>query len=63
YLEAEQIVQIVRARLEADNKENIIKISSAVGVAVGCGKDILKVVEEADAKMYENKKLCKESRR
>lgn len=61
--EAESIVKAVKEKLEADNERNKVKISSAVGLAFGRGNDILKVVEEADAYMYENKKLSKESRK
>ncbi|MCM1039351.1 MAG: GGDEF domain-containing protein [Ruminococcus sp.] len=61
--EAENVIRSVRGRLAAYNADNEIKISSAVGLAAGCGSDILEVVKMADARMYENKKRSKESRR
>lgn len=61
--ETESVVKTVRKKLEADNAEDKIKISSAVGVAFGIGKDILEVVKAADTYMYENKKLSKASRK
>lgn len=60
--EVESIVETAKKKLEADCDDNTIKISSAVGWALGRGNDILKVVEEADARMYENKKRSKENR-
>ncbi len=61
--EAENIAQAVKAELEAGNADAKIKISSAVGFAVGSGKDILEVVQLADTQMYENKKHSKENRK
>lgn len=58
--EVENIVKSVRETLEKDNAENSIKISSAVGFAVGKGKDIAEVVKKADVHMYEDKRLGKE---
>lgn len=61
--EVENIVKSIEQNLKEDHAENEIKISSAVGVAYGEGRDILKVVEVADAKMYKNKKLGKAGRK
>lgn len=61
--EAESIVKAVKEKLEADYIHEKLKVSSAVGLAFGNGADVLKVVEEADAHMYENKKLSRESRK
>lgn len=61
--EPEGIIEAVREKLEAENAKKEIKISSAAGFAYGKGSDIVKVVEEADAHMYENKKLSKENRK
>ncbi len=63
FQEAENIAQAVKAELEAGNADAKIKISSAVGFAVGSGKDILEVVQLADTQMYENKKHSKENRK
>lgn len=60
--EAENIVKTVTESLQADDADGKFKISSAVGIAFGSGKDILEIVKEADAHMYENKKLSKKSR-
>lgn len=57
------IVKSVKEKLEANNADDKIKVSSAVGYAFGEGSDVLKVVEEADARMYENKKQSKENRK
>lgn len=61
--ETENVAKAVKADLEAGNADAKIKISSAVGFAMGCGKDILEVVQLADAHMYENKKHSKENRK
>ena len=60
--EAEAVIDGIRKKLETVNEDDIVKISSAVGLAFGKGKEILKVVEAADAQMYENKKMSKECR-
>lgn len=61
--EAERIANVVKEKLNVLNEDSSIKISSAVGFASGNGIDILKVVEAADADMYRNKKLGRESRK
>lgn len=61
--EAETIIQSIQEKLEADNANSEIKISSAVGFASGRGADILEVVKTADSRMYENKKRSKEDRK
>lgn len=60
--ESETVIRSVQEKLEADNADNEIKVSSAVGFALGSGKDILEVVKAADTRMYENKKRSKEDR-
>lgn len=60
--EAEVIMKTVRAELEKEYDEDGVRISSASGLAFGKGKNILKVVEEADAHMYENKRSGREHR-
>lgn len=60
--ESETIIQAVQEKLGNDNADNEIKLSSAVGFALGSGADILEVVKAADAHMYENKKQSKEER-
>lgn len=61
--EAEAMIADIRKNLETENEDDTVKISSAVGLAFGRGEEIRGVVEEADAQMYENKKLSKESRK
>lgn len=61
--EAQTIIQAVQEKLEADHADNEIKVSSAVGSALGRGTDILEVVKIADAHMYEHKKHNKGERR
>ena len=48
---------------EEKDEQGDMPISSAVGWAEGCGADIRKIVNEADAKMYENKIRGKEGRK
>lgn len=60
--EAEATIRAVQENLKAYNAEHEIKVSSAVGFALGSGADILEVVKTADARMYENKKKSKEDR-
>lgn len=61
--EIESMVESVSAALQEKNSQGEMPFSSAVGWAEGCGMDIRKIVNEADAKMYENKKREKEGRR
>lgn len=60
--DAEGIITTATKELKATNADSQIEISSAVGLAYGAGTDILKIVENADASMYENKRLYKENR-
>ena len=60
--EAEGFVRDIRRWLECDNTNGEAKISSAVGIAYGSGKDILEIVKEADACMYEDKRRSKAER-
>ena len=60
--EIESMVESVSAALLERDGQGDIPISSAVGWAEGCGVDIRKIVNEADTKMYENKKRGKEGR-
>ena len=61
--ETEFFVKSMKEELEVCNDNDLVQISSAVGFAFGSGKDIVEVVKEADAQMYENKRLSKESRK
>ena len=61
--EIQSMIESVNAALQEKDSRGEIPISSAVGWAEGCGMDIRKIVNEADAKMYENKKCEKEGRR
>lgn len=56
------MIKAVRTELERENNKEGICISSASGLAFGRGKNILRVVEEADTHMYENKKNGREYR-
>ena len=60
--EIESMIESVKADLIEKDGQGDIPISSAVGWAEGYGEDIRKIVNEADTKMYENKKRGKESR-
>lgn len=60
--EIESMIETVKADLMEKGGQGDIPISSAVGWAEGCGVDICKIVNEADTKMYENKKRGKEGR-
>lgn len=61
--EVQSMVESVSAALMEKDEQGDIPISSAVGWAEGCGADIRKIVDEADAKMYENKNDGKEGRK
>ena len=61
--EVQSMVESVSAALMEKDGQGDIPISSAVGWAEGCGADIRKIVDEADAKMYENKNDGKEGRK
>ena len=61
--EIQSMVESVSALLQEKDGQGDMPISSAVGWAEGNGADIRKVVNEADAKMYENKVRGKEGRR
>ena len=60
--EAEQIIQNVRDKLTRHREEGGLRVSSATGTAEGNGIDILKIIHDADERMYEDKKRGKESR-
>lgn len=60
--EAETIMRSIQEKLKAENADSEVKVSSAVGLALGSGADILEVVKIADIRMYENKKRGKEVR-
>lgn len=60
--EAEQIIQSVKDKLARHREEGGLRVSSAVGTAEGNGIDILKVIHDADERMYADKKRGKESR-
>lgn len=61
--EPETIIRSVQKKLKAGNVNSELKVSSAVGWALGSGADILEVVKIADTRMYENKKRSKEVKR
>lgn len=61
--EVQEVIRIIEKKIDESNINSKVKISSAVGYAQGKGKDILDVVKTADKKMYENKRLYKESRK
>ena len=61
--EVQSMVESVGAALLEKDGQGDMPISSAVGWAEGCGVEIREVVNEADAKMYENKKRGKEGRK
>lgn len=60
--EAERVAKDITEKLATEIVEDQIKISSAVGWAVGKGRDLHKIVDLADAKMYRNKKNSKANR-
>lgn len=60
--EVRNFIKTVQDRLVSYNENLEFKISSAVGMASGKGKDIAEIVKKADEDMYRNKKLSKESR-
>lgn len=60
---AESIIREVQERLADANRDKKIKVSSAVGYAIGKGRDIKEVVKKADAHMYENKRKSKRARK
>lgn len=61
--EPEAVIQSVQQKLEEDNTDSVIQVSSAVGLALGSGADILEVVKIADTRMYEDKKRGREGRK
>ena len=61
--EIESMVESVSAALQEKNSQGEMPVSSAVGWAEGCGVDVRKIINEADAKMYENKTRGKECRK
>lgn len=61
--EPEKMIRSVQEKLESEHADHEVKVSSAVGLALGRGADILDVVKEADSRMYENKKRSKEERK
>lgn len=61
--ETEKLEEEAGKNLKKENENDSIKISSAAGLALGKGKDIRKVVETADSRMYENKKSIRMSRK
>ena len=61
--EIQSMVESVGAALLEKDGQGNMPISSAVGWSEGCGVDIRRIVNEADAKMYENKVRGKEGRK
>lgn len=60
--ELENIVKISRERIENINKQYGMRMSSAVGYAVGKGSQTEEVIKEADKLMYEDKIRSKKQR-
>lgn len=58
--EAETIMTNAKMKISMLNEESPIRITSAVGLAFGAGKNISDIVRQADEKMYQNKKFIKE---
>ncbi|MCM1046270.1 MAG: GGDEF domain-containing protein [Candidatus Gastranaerophilales bacterium] len=58
--ESESVIRAVQEALKKSHADYEVKVSSAVGFALGKGSDILEVVKAADIRMYENKKKSKE---
>lgn len=48
--------------IEKANEGSRLKITSAVGIAKGYGRDVLEVVKRADEEMYKNKVKSKAGR-
>lgn len=48
--------------IEKANEGSSLKITSAVGIAKGYGRDVLEVVKRADEEMYKNKVKSKAGR-
>lgn len=61
--EIQSMIESVNAALQEKDGQGEMPISSAVGWAEGNGADVRQIVNEADAKMYENKNRGKEGRR
>ena len=59
--QAKEMVASVRKRMSEMRTDNAFRISSAVGYAVGVGKNIRDVVKQADENMYIDKARCKQS--
>ena len=59
--QAKELITSIRKRISEMRTDNAFRISSAVGYAVGTGKDIRDVVKRADEKMYLDKARCKQS--
>lgn len=53
--EGNTISHAVRDMIKKSNSGSKLKISSAVGIAKGSGKDVLEIVKRADEAMYKNK--------
>lgn len=55
----EMLLTDIRRKIKQANASEEVRIIAAAGLAYGTGKNILEVVKEADAKMYECKKDMK----
>ncbi len=58
--EAENIIFLTQNQLKANTGSHQIKVTSAVGLAYGSGKDLSQIVQSADANMYIDKRKSKE---
>ena len=60
--EGKNISASVAEMIEKANEGSSLKITSAVGIAKGYGRDVLEVVKRADEEMYKNKVKSKAGR-
>ena len=60
--EGKNISASVAEMIEKANEGSRLKITSAVGMAKGYGRDVLEVVKRADEEMYKNKVKSKAGR-
>ena len=59
----QELIEHIYESIEYKNKMSKVKISVASGYCIGAGKEIEKVIAEADARMYVEKKRIKEEQK
>jgi len=59
----QELIERIYESIEYKNKMSKVKISVASGYCIGAGKEIEKVIAEADARMYVEKKRIKEEQK